>query len=778
MPTENSENKPNHDATPVNDWEMLAHDAANNWDLEHPGVRRLYENHVVPKLKGEGLGHLAISTAELPDSSSSNGEDDLPQLESGHRRIVVEQADSGSTGIEVVSGISVRRIEPERTSTGSNFPDRVIGSEVSQEDDIQRLESERKKNVAENLRVLQKRFGERFVKGDLMEGGGYTGGGARELLAEFMDLSPRKFPGAGFKKDNEGRDREVSFAEVLKRFIPGKSGALQLLKDNHDYIQEALKQYYKDDASHERAPVKDPYELARSVGYELTGPFTSTAEFVPYDKLDFPEWGKLGTERLCTFNNPGARLKDYHMLWLRHRDVADTLPADKLTADNLSDAWRTYLRIIGRYDQATDRYDLTGLRPTREDPYGTSSMSVQISRNGSHVSIKNRYNHLVGNPDNTLDSDLDNIAYGLKRAVYARVGREDLLNKGSVKIAEGYIADNDGGIHPYKYEEDNIYYGNYEYIQNGELTTIDPGKYYMISPQLYVPKSDRFSEIRLGKRSTGINELEVSDDVRFLYRNSAGGHEKDQRLTELRRAQAERDRAEITQRVHEALWQQAESSYKGYGEVTQQLGTEVATEQEFSAMLDAKMNEWHRNGVIDYLVRDFVENGNKPNLLATPNVIADWQTLRAVAVKFGELQPCETYVYDELYRHYSAEELSGEKTNGKLRFSVMPSGYTRRLGRSPAETQLAALQQLQDEQPPLNLRVPSVLEAITYWHALRAKNGSIADFDKTYIRHFDLKPVRVDSWLDVPRSCVGGGGGPNLFGSDAEYDGDARVLVG
>ena len=44
----------------------------------------------------------------------------------------------------------------------------------------------------------------------------------------------------------------------------------------------------EDSPTHDMKPVKDPYELARSVGYELNGPFTSTAEFVPYDKLDFP----------------------------------------------------------------------------------------------------------------------------------------------------------------------------------------------------------------------------------------------------------------------------------------------------------------------------------------------------------------------------------------------------------------------------------------------------------------------------------------------------------
>jgi hypothetical protein len=78
--------------------------------------------------------------------------------------------------------------------------------------DIEQLESERKKITSENLRVLQKRFGERFVKGDFMEGGGYTGGAARELLAGFTD--------------------RPDFADKLKRLIPNRHGALKLLKDS------------------------------------------------------------------------------------------------------------------------------------------------------------------------------------------------------------------------------------------------------------------------------------------------------------------------------------------------------------------------------------------------------------------------------------------------------------------------------------------------------------------------------------------------------------------
>ena len=273
-----------------------------------------------------------------------------------------------------------------------------------------------------------------------------------------------------------------------------------------------------------------------------------------------------------------------------------------------------------------------------------------------------------------------------------------------------------------------------------------------------------------------------STDLAFLYelnRDIDGfGYERDPRIDEIRARRGERDYPEITRLLPEILAAQAESGYKGYSEVARQLGAEIASEQEFTELLADKMQQWRENGVMDYIVRDFVENGNKPNLLATPNIIADWQTLRATAVKFGKSQPYETYVYDEQYRHYSAEELSGQPSDGKLRCSVMPSGYTERLGYNTAEAQQTILNQLQAQQPNLGLRVPSVLEAITYWYTLQSKNGSAANFDLTDIIHFDLKPVRIGSWLRVPGSYVIGGGEPVLSYSDAEFGDDARVLVG
>ncbi len=324
-----------------------------------------------------------------------------------------EPADQESLGQEFASGYTEIPVEPVSATGNQDSPPQDItdltATELSSEtntpndpvalDDSIDIEQERKKIVDKNLKALHKRFGETFVKGKRLDSGEFAGGGAREILSAYMEIP--------------------DFASKVKQLIPNKHGALSTLQDNQDYILAYLEDAYKDDEYIEQEELKNPYELARVVGYELTGPFERIEDFLEYE-ADFRQG-----ERICTYNNPQARLDSYHILWLRSVDASDIPPADKLTQDNLTDSWKTYLKTVGRYDAESDSYNLEGLRPSRQDPYGVSSMSVQISRTGNHVSIKNRYNHSVTNPDSTFDNNLDFIAYGLGRSVYHQVGRED-----------------------------------------------------------------------------------------------------------------------------------------------------------------------------------------------------------------------------------------------------------------------------------------------------------------------------------------------------------------
>ncbi len=178
-----------------------------------------------------------------------------------------------------------------------------------------------------------------------------------------------------------------------------------------------------------------------------------------------------------------------------------------------------------------------------------------------------------------------------------------------------------------------------------------------------------------------------------------------------------------------------------------------------------------------------LSDGASFRVVATPEVETSPEAVVSLAENFGLTQPYPTRIYEELYKpgHYSGQELSGSATGIPVRFSLIPSCQSRVLGYQTAREQRQTLARLQTDQPELHLRVPSALDAVTYWYALRAGGDELSDsgaFDRTYIRHFDLEPQAVDGYSEVPDSYVYFGGEPNLGGSFVEDDYQARLVVG
>lgn len=333
-------------------------------------------------------------------------------------------------------------------------------------------------HVRNPLSYLQSRYGEQFIKGERLEDGNYSGKGLRELFATELNAP--------------------HFIATITRLIPSKHQALATLRDNQDYIRQQLT---SDIAStHDETPLNSDElsaeALARLAGYYLYGPFNDAAELEPFREDFKPD------ELLCTFDEASLRVRRSFVLWLRRHDADTTLHASDLTHATLNDSWRQYLKEIGRYNETTDTYNLTDLQPTRHDPYGTSSMSVQISRNDAYVTIKNRYNHTVDHPDSTFSANLDAIYPGLRAAIYTEVDRPDLLVRRPATLADGYCLDTQGGIHPYFMQRDGRYLGYFEYIENGEVTRIDPGIYDCLTPELYVTKHHARDYLHLSLHET------------------------------------------------------------------------------------------------------------------------------------------------------------------------------------------------------------------------------------------------------------------------------------
>lgn len=130
-------------------------------------------------------------------------------------------------------------------------------------------------------------------------------------------------------------------------------------------------------------------------------------------------------EALCTFTDD--RLKDSYVFFAVKKDV-----------DNIK----------------REHFD----NPKREDPYGTSVISIQFTRGEINtLGIMNRYNHNVENADATFSNNLENINPGLTKAFEREYGLNIYSNKRAFDLP-GYIMTMEGKYYKYNFEKNGIYY--------------------------------------------------------------------------------------------------------------------------------------------------------------------------------------------------------------------------------------------------------------------------------------------------------------------------------
>ena len=160
---------------------------------------------------------------------------------------------------------------------------------------------------------------------------------------------------------------------------------------------------------------KTPYELFKEQGYTLKECHTNE-EILAYKK--YYEKG----EELCTFKSD--RLKTNRVFFA----VKDNALEIKRKSD-----------------------------PKREDEYGTSVLSLQFTIDTNYLSIKNRYNHTVKNPDATYQNNLENIAEGLTYSFEKYLGIKQSNVQGDFEIPN-YVRAADGKYYRYNFEVNNKYY--------------------------------------------------------------------------------------------------------------------------------------------------------------------------------------------------------------------------------------------------------------------------------------------------------------------------------
>jgi len=164
---------------------------------------------------------------------------------------------------------------------------------------------------------------------------------------------------------------------------------------------------------------KTPYELMDIAGYDLHE-CNSEEEIMAFSKYYAED------EKLCTFK--GGRLDMCYVFFAVKKNV-----------------------------QEIKREDF--IEPTRQDEYGTSVISIQFTKGHTNtLSIKNRYNHTVPNPDATFSNCLENIIPGLTHSFEKMFDLKISQNNKNYFEIPGYVRANNGKLYKYNYEINNTYY--------------------------------------------------------------------------------------------------------------------------------------------------------------------------------------------------------------------------------------------------------------------------------------------------------------------------------
>ena len=211
---------------------------------------------------------------------------------------------------------------------------------------------------------------------------------------------------------------------LLFSLIDSKFNHSKFLYD--DIITNNLKYNFKnfiynliDDNPYEVITDKKPDELMDEAGYNLYECKT-LSDIQKFRKYFKPK------EELCTFNDPN-RLETDYVFFAVKKNVDEIKEEDFLV-------------------------------PSRQDEYGTSVISIQFSKEEiNHLSIKNRYNHSVSNPDATFSNNLENIIPGLTYSFAHTYNLNIYSNKYKFELQNYYQA-NDGKFYKYNMEINNIYF--------------------------------------------------------------------------------------------------------------------------------------------------------------------------------------------------------------------------------------------------------------------------------------------------------------------------------
>ncbi len=276
----------------------------------------------------------------------------------------------------------------------------------------------------DDLKYLKKHFGEKFSHL------------CRELFPTILE--------------NEGELSKI----ISDHFAPTRSlyddlMASEDIEDFKNYIYYLFDERREKQGQGEKREVAKPVELLDKAGYILYPECQTEEEIQSFRKYYRKD------EELCTFRW-GDRLNTCRVWFAVKKNV------DEIKRENF-------------------------INPQRQDEYGTSVLSIQFRKgNVNTLSIKNRYNHTVTQPDSTFSNNLDNIISGLTQS-FTDEYNLNITNQNKLSFElENYVLANNRKFYRYTLEENDIYYcENNVVIKNGNPITYDKSRYLLIENYLF-----------------------------------------------------------------------------------------------------------------------------------------------------------------------------------------------------------------------------------------------------------------------------------------------------
>lgn len=215
--------------------------------------------------------------------------------------------------------------------------------------------------------------------------------------------------------------------------------------------------------------------------------------------------------------------------------------------------------------------------------------------------------------------------------------------------------------------------------------------------------------------------------------------------------------------LKETLRGQLGRAYTGYDEtigiINESTGHMLPNAIE-RADFEQELEAWLTPGRLDLLLEMLVKNpGLDYTLIGTPNVYIGSRTLITMMHAFENGQDVPADINEYMLHHFSAPQLSGTNPDdGKhVHFSVIFSHSINGEMFAGAHKQRVRLAGLAGQYPGAHLKIPSLLDAVTYWNTLRPQGAaldseSVPDVEqRTAIVHFNVPAGPYE--LDEPVPC-------------------------